>query len=171
MYVYIRIYILDATPRLSAYFGQGVGMILRQYLRCSGSESRLVDCPESSSTCSHIEDAGVTCLPTSELSITNINDDVDIVLWLSSQPFCYETLYHILLSSCIKMHVVKGCQYRTFYAWIAEIEAETDNSWCFNHRDELDSTEYSFQTVVAHYEHTACMERKLALFIHGITCM
>ena len=55
---------LDATPRLSAYFGSGSGSILRQYLRCTGSESRLVDCPTSSSSCSHSEDAGVTCLPT-----------------------------------------------------------------------------------------------------------
>ena len=55
---------LDATPRLSAYFGQGTGSILRQYLRCTGSESRLVDCPSSSSSCTHSEDAGVTCLPT-----------------------------------------------------------------------------------------------------------
>ena len=58
---------LDATPRLSAYFGQGTGSILRQYLGCRGSESRLVDCSSSSSvSCSHSEDAGVTCLPTGE---------------------------------------------------------------------------------------------------------
>ena len=54
----------DATPRLSAYFGQGTGSILRQYLRCSGTESRLIDCPNSGSSCNHAEDAGVTCLPT-----------------------------------------------------------------------------------------------------------
>ena len=56
--------IIDATPRLSAYFGQGTGSIFRQYLRCSGSESRLVDCSTSTSSCTHSEDAGVTCLPT-----------------------------------------------------------------------------------------------------------
>ena len=54
---------IDATPRLSSYFGQGTGPILRQYLRCTGTESRLVDCPTSSSSCVHSEDAGVTCLP------------------------------------------------------------------------------------------------------------
>ena len=54
----------DATPRLAAYFGQGSGSILRQYLSCAGTESRLVDCPNSGSTCYHSEDAGVTCLPT-----------------------------------------------------------------------------------------------------------
>ena len=54
----------DATPRLAAYFGQGTGSILRQYLLCSGTESRLVDCSNTGSSCSHAEDAGVTCLPT-----------------------------------------------------------------------------------------------------------
>ena len=63
---YITHYI-DATPRLSAYFGQGTGPILKQYLLCSGTENRLVDCSSSSSSCTHSEDAGVTCLPTSKL--------------------------------------------------------------------------------------------------------
>jgi hypothetical protein len=63
----LLIYSTDATPRLSAYFGQGTGSILRQYLRCSGTESRVVDCPISSSSCSHSEDAGVTCLPTGKI--------------------------------------------------------------------------------------------------------
>ena len=56
----------DATPRLAAYFGQGTGSIFKQYLRCAGTESRLIDCPTSSSSCTHSEDAGVTCLPTGE---------------------------------------------------------------------------------------------------------
>ena len=59
----------DATPRLAAYFGQGTGSILRQYLLCSGTESRLVDCSNTGSSCSHAEDAGVTCLPTGNNSI------------------------------------------------------------------------------------------------------
>ena len=63
---------LDATPRLSAYFGQGTGSILRQYLRCSGSESRLIDCSSGSSSCTHIEDAGVTCLPTGSCDCNHI---------------------------------------------------------------------------------------------------
>ena len=58
---------IDATPRLSAYFGQGTGPILKQYLLCSGTENRLVDCSSSSSSCTHSEDAGVTCLPTGKL--------------------------------------------------------------------------------------------------------
>ena len=59
--------IIDATPRLSAYFGQGTGPILKQFLICSGTENRLVDCSSSSSSCTHSEDAGVTCLPTGKL--------------------------------------------------------------------------------------------------------
>ena len=63
LYLYYS-HLLDATPRLAAYFGQGSGAIFRQYLQCAGTESRLVDCPTSSSSCTHAEDAGVTCLPT-----------------------------------------------------------------------------------------------------------
>ena len=59
--------LLDATPRLSAYFGAGTGSILKQYLQCTGTESRLVDCSSTSSSCTHIEDAGVTCLPTGKI--------------------------------------------------------------------------------------------------------
>ena len=67
---------LDATPRPAAHFGQGTGSILRQYLQCSGTESRLVDCPTSSSTCTHVEDVGVTCLPTGISMLSNtMNDD------------------------------------------------------------------------------------------------
>ena len=62
--IYYSINTLGATPRLSAYFGQGTGTILREYLVCAGTESRLVDCPTSSSNCFHTDDAGVTCLPT-----------------------------------------------------------------------------------------------------------
>ena len=56
--------ITGAVPRLSAHFGAGTGSIVRQYVRCTGSENRLIDCPTSSSSCTHSEDAGVTCLPT-----------------------------------------------------------------------------------------------------------
>ena len=67
---------VDATPRLAAHFGQGTGVILRQYLRCAGTESRLVDCPTSSSTCTHAEDAGVTCLPTGKYLVNVDNTKI-----------------------------------------------------------------------------------------------
>ena len=47
-----------------AYFGQGTGAILLDQLRCTGNETRLVNCPSNPlgiHDCSHYEDAGVTC--------------------------------------------------------------------------------------------------------------
>ena len=67
---------IDAIPRLSAYFGQGSGGILRQYLQCAGTESRLIDCSSSSSTCTHAEDAGVTCLPTGKYLVNVDNTKI-----------------------------------------------------------------------------------------------
>ena len=63
---------LDAIPRVSAYFGPGIGVILRQYLLCTGDERRLVDCPSTTSSCSHNEDAGVSCLPTSKIKLSKM---------------------------------------------------------------------------------------------------
>ena len=42
----------------------GTGLILLDELQCSGSESRLIDCPHNglgNHDCSHREDAGVRC--------------------------------------------------------------------------------------------------------------
>ena len=55
-----------ATPRSDAFFGQGTGTILLDDLHCSGSETRLIDCPSdgigNSDNCNgHADDAGVVC--------------------------------------------------------------------------------------------------------------
>lgn len=44
-------------------FGEGNGPILMTEVGCSGSESRLEDCPSSTSTesCEHSDDVGVVC--------------------------------------------------------------------------------------------------------------
>ena len=53
-----------AIARPRAYFGRGTGAILLDQLRCTGTETRLVNCPSNPlgiHDCSHSEDAGVTC--------------------------------------------------------------------------------------------------------------
>ena len=53
-----------AIARTRAYFGRGTGAILLDQLRCTGNETRLVNCPSNPlgiHDCSHSEDAGVTC--------------------------------------------------------------------------------------------------------------
>ena len=56
-----------AITRLSAFFGSGIGPIFLDDVGCSGTESRLIDCPNSGigmSNCGHRDDAGVICQPT-----------------------------------------------------------------------------------------------------------
>jgi len=52
------------TASRNAFFGQGRGPILMEYVRCSGFEESLVQCDHNGfgySTCGHFEDAGVAC--------------------------------------------------------------------------------------------------------------
>ena len=50
--------------RLNAAFGQGIGPIFLDYVRCLGLESRLFDCMHRGievESCQHHQDAGVIC--------------------------------------------------------------------------------------------------------------
>ena len=55
---------LDAIDFGSAHFGSGVGQIYLDNVNCTGRESNLTECPQSSTvTCTngHSQDAGVRC--------------------------------------------------------------------------------------------------------------
>lgn len=55
--------VLEALPRAS--FGEGSGQILLNNVQCTGSEETLLNCTSSfnqSNSCTHAQDAGVSCL-------------------------------------------------------------------------------------------------------------
>lgn len=63
--MHVHACIAGAVAVSNAFFGQGNGPILISRVQCSGSESSLLDCywsASATSSCSHAEDAGVTCL-------------------------------------------------------------------------------------------------------------
>ena len=62
----------SGTAHGLAHFGQGSGPIWMDNVACTGSESRLIDCPYSTNTslCGHYEDAGVTCTANGAPSFT-----------------------------------------------------------------------------------------------------
>ena len=56
---------LGSTALRYAFFGQGTGpIVLNNFVQCTGSETRLLDCPLGSriSSCQHYYDVGVRCL-------------------------------------------------------------------------------------------------------------
>ena len=59
---------LGATAYSNADFGHGCGYILLDNVRCTGTELRLLECPNLGvgvHNCDHSEDAGVRCRGTS----------------------------------------------------------------------------------------------------------
>ena len=55
---------IGVTAVSRAGFGQGTGQIWLDDVACTGTESRLIDCPANSlgsHNCAHSEDAGVRC--------------------------------------------------------------------------------------------------------------
>ena len=54
---------VDAQAYLSAFFGEGYGPVLLDYVNCSGDEASLLNCTHANIThqCNHSSDAGVNC--------------------------------------------------------------------------------------------------------------
>lgn len=58
----------------SGTFGIGSGPIYLDDLRCTGTEDRLVSCPQATvGDCSHVEDVGVRCPQPISKATNNIN--------------------------------------------------------------------------------------------------
>ena len=56
------IHTIGAVAHTNAHFGPGTGPIFLDNVRCTGSESNLLQCAHASiNNCNHQEDAGVTC--------------------------------------------------------------------------------------------------------------
>ena len=56
---------LNIVPQAyaSAYYGEGFGPILLDYVNCTGTEATLLDCSHTNhSQCDHSSDAGVDCI-------------------------------------------------------------------------------------------------------------
>ena len=55
---------IGARPRYGAFYGQGSGPIFLSGLKCTGTESNLLNCSRNvldAEYCRHYEDAGVAC--------------------------------------------------------------------------------------------------------------
>ena len=60
------------SARVSAYFGEGSGLILLDNVNCNGGESNIFDCSQEKfgeHDCGHSEDAGVVCVGESSKSM------------------------------------------------------------------------------------------------------
>ena len=67
----LSILLSDAIAYSRAYFGQGTVPILLDDVRCTNTESRLIDCSYTAiDNCAHSEDAAISCT-TSNVVHTN----------------------------------------------------------------------------------------------------
>ena len=77
------------SARVSAYFGEGSGLILLDNVNCGGSESSIFVCRHRTfgeHDCSHKEDAGVVCFGESSRGMYKIH--IIIVTWCHTHT-CY----------------------------------------------------------------------------------
>ena len=58
----VRVFVVSQAY-LSAFFGQGYGPVLLDYVNCNGDETSLLNCEHLNQTqCDHDSDAGVDCI-------------------------------------------------------------------------------------------------------------
>ena len=54
---------VGAKAYTSAFFGEGYGPVLLDYVNCNGDEASLLNCEHHNTTeCDHSSDAGVECI-------------------------------------------------------------------------------------------------------------
>ena len=74
-----------------ARFGAGAGPIVMDDVRCTSTESRLIDCPSTfNHNCVHSEDAGVRCISS------------------STGVLCYSVIMHLFLQA-VYLYYLQSC--------------------------------------------------------------
>ena len=74
---------IGAIARVNAAFGEGDGPIILDDVRCSGPESRLLDCQHGGfevHNCVHSRDAGVVCTGGKKISVCTIQNVMIIAI-------------------------------------------------------------------------------------------
>ena len=90
MFLYIGAVSISASSVASMY-GLGTGSIAFNFLRCAGTESRLIDCVSvRHRSCSHAEDVGARCLVRTG---TNVHQNQHFI---TSVLFCYHLAIYTL---------------------------------------------------------------------------
>ena len=63
LYLLFYVPVIDAQAYARAYYGEGFGPILLDYVTCTGTEATLLNCSHTKhSQCGHSSDAGVDCI-------------------------------------------------------------------------------------------------------------
>ncbi len=84
---------IGATAYVSARFGAGAGPIVMDDVRCTATESRLIDCPATfNHNCVHSEDAGVRCISSSTGMLCYFNNDATKLFIAASCRFTFNLI-------------------------------------------------------------------------------
>ena len=96
MLSHIILFFIGATTLTGSNVVDGTGQIVLDDLRCTNSETRLVDCPHNGvgvHNCVHSDDAGVRCLPSlTSNDVSSLAHHLLTVICFTSQAVHKETL-------------------------------------------------------------------------------